>query len=422
MALPVTMPLSRTRRRFNLFRFCLTVVGVNLCLMCAAAGAWYAIAGVGAGIDFSIFVQSGHALAHGQNPYGSFSGPTWVHPAWGRGPNLNPPASLLFFRLLDGVPALLTFRLWQGASILCIVLSVTVSKSRRMTPLMACWIAALAGVWNTLFAGQVYGFLALGTAVAWRWMRQGHMVRACCAIGILVAIKPQLAIWLGLLFLAGYARPSLCGAAVAVTLMILPTVLFGGSVYREWFHVLPGPFVGSITNASLVGFGTEVGAPWLGYAASGCVLLAASAWALRTRPSAARVSALALPLALLISPVTWVGYTVLLLPIFLSRRWSGPLKASAVLLLLSDSQIVALCIILTALVGHPFPIAIVRVIAIGLLLWPARDMNQAKGTIWLRTLTSPFSTDVRSPFWSRRLNATPPTRRHRFDPATEGKG
>jgi hypothetical protein len=43
------------------------------------------------------------------------------------------------------------------------------------------------------------------------------------------------------------------------------------------------------------------------------------------------VASVGLLASLLVGPVTWVGYSILLLPIFYSRRWSWSIAAAAVL-------------------------------------------------------------------------------------------
>lgn len=92
-------------------------------------------------------------------------------------------------------------------------------------------------------------------------------------------------------------------------------------------------------NESLPGLVAHLGAPGLSAAGTVAVCLAAALWVRGSRPSALSVSRTALAAALLASPITWMGHGLLLLPIFLSRRWSLPLGIAGGLLLVPWSLI-----------------------------------------------------------------------------------
>jgi hypothetical protein len=55
-------------------------------------------------------------------------------------------------------------------------------------------------------------------------------------------------------------------------------------------------------------------------------------WAFRQKPGPLRASALGILGGLAASPIAWVHYTLFLLPIFFTRRWTPPMAAAAALL------------------------------------------------------------------------------------------
>ena len=81
-------------------------------------------------------------------------------------------------------------------------------------------------------------------------------------------------------------------------------------------------------TAWLSGFLPE-GIPWVvaSVAIAGC-----AAYLFKQRPSAPFCSDVALVMVVTLSPISWAGYTLLLLPIFLRRVWCPPLTLSAALL------------------------------------------------------------------------------------------
>jgi hypothetical protein len=111
-------------------------------------------------------------------------------------------------------------------------------------------------------------------------------------------------------------------------------------VYLQWFEAtrvesnvltMPG-------NSSLLGLTSRIGITQFGLIL-GLIFLGAGAWKVfradETQVNAEQVNSIGIFLSLLLSPISWVGYTILTLPFFLSRsRWSYPILIAAAILTL----------------------------------------------------------------------------------------
>ena len=289
--------------------------------------------------DFGSFIASGRAADEGQNPYG-------IHPltfhvvlpgfeVWN--PNLNPPVSVPLFALMGRLEPSRALRFWWSVSLVCYLAAIALLTRRYVTrgswllPLLAL---ALAGVWDTLSLGQIYLPLVLLAVLGWLLLENDRHVAAGVLIGILVAFKPNFAVWPALLLLAGHARPALAATGTAGLLSLVPLLTHGPQIYRQWIEVIVADEgrAAFLTNASIPGLAQRLHAGVAGSIISVGLLAAAGVWAFRRRPAPLRVSAFGLIAGILASPIAWVHYTLVLLPIFFTAPMSKPLLASAALL------------------------------------------------------------------------------------------
>ena len=79
----------------------------------------------------------------------------------------------------------------------------------KRDPLFILAVCSMAGVWHTLGYLQLYAPLILAVAAAWLLMRRGNLLLAGIAIGLMVAIKPNFALWPVLMLAAGHPRVGL---------------------------------------------------------------------------------------------------------------------------------------------------------------------------------------------------------------------
>jgi hypothetical protein len=162
-------------------------------------------------------------------------------------------------------------------------------------------------------------------------------------IGLLVAIKPNFLVWPVLLLVAGYGGVAAAALVVAGCLSVLPALVYGPGIYAQWLHAVQlYSFPGLIHNASLTGVAVRLGVPGAGPVVSSAILALLAFWIWRRRPSPLDVSALALVGALVAAPLAWIGYSLLVVPVFLGRTWTPMLRAAAALLAVPPPLIIAL--------------------------------------------------------------------------------
>jgi len=282
--------------------------------------------------DFGSFVASGRAANAGLNPYGIYNAD----------PNLNPPVLLLAFGPLARLDPL---SLSLAFAVLAVAALARAYPSTASPP-RVLWVLSLAGVWFTLQMGQLYTLMLLLVAAAWLLLRRGRQVPAGILLGLLVAAKPQFGLWPLLLLIGGLWPAALAAASVAGALTALPILRFGPGIYRSWLSATSLVSTAFSVNASIPGLFARLSSFWpgtfslaarsltaVGFLLAGALVVGVCALVWRRRPAIDEIGALGLVAALLASPISWVGYTCLLAPIFLSRRWNPALYVAGLLLL-----------------------------------------------------------------------------------------
>jgi hypothetical protein len=287
--------------------------------------------------DLAAFLASGAALIAGQNPYGPAA---WAAPraAGDALPNMNPPVWLPLFGAAAAFDPALVAAAWLGLS-LALVLAALALLARgfpgRASRERLVWVVCLGGLWHTLLLGQIYTILLLLTVGVWLLLRAERPVAAGVLLGVLVALKPNFVVWPVLLLLAGHARPALWAGVSAGLISLLPALWYGPAIYSQWLAVVQqvAGFAVPERNAALPGLVTRLGWPALGLPLTAVLLAALAGWVAWRRPDRETVSDVGVTATLVAGPLTWPGYTLLLLPLFWRRaRWSPALTAIALLL------------------------------------------------------------------------------------------
>lgn len=291
-------------------------------------------------LDFGSFYESGQAAGRGENPYAIY--PRTFHVVIGDkegwNPNLNPPISALVFQLFGLTTPEWMFRIWYCvnlivyAAILLLLLRRFKDVPRVVFVVAAC---GLAGFWETLVLGQIYLPLVLAAVAAWLLLERGSTITAGILIGIIVAVKPNFAVWPTLLFLSGRFRPALVAAAAFAVISAIPLLVYGPTIYAQWLQAfdLDKTRIAFVTNASLPGLAARATLTTAGQIVSVILLLGAAAWAFTRKLSVRRISTAGLILSVLASPIGWVNYTLFLLPVF-CWRWSSAAVRFAIALLI----------------------------------------------------------------------------------------
>jgi hypothetical protein len=293
--------------------------------------------------DFHSFLAAGRAAAAGLNPYDP-GYPLVFHlslPQLGLevdALNLNPPISLLFFEPLAYANP--QTALWFWRIVLFSLYALTIFLIYRTFPEFndskrLIWAFSLAGLWQVLEMGQVYIVFFFICAIIWSLMGTKQSLAIGVLIGIIVAFKPNFAVWPVLLIIAGYWGIGLTAIVTAGLISVIPVLRYGPGIYAEWIKAssafngitIPG-------NSSFIGLSAYLGLPWFGVILSGLFLISLVVWVRFQRPSVKKISSFGIVASLLASPITWGGYTLLLLPIMLERKWSLALKLAAIMLTL----------------------------------------------------------------------------------------
>ncbi|GAA5157301.1 hypothetical protein GCM10023321_35360 [Pseudonocardia eucalypti] len=278
-------------------------------------------------VDFDTFWRSAVALREGTDLYDTGA----------RLPNLNPPLLSVLFTPLASVDVLSAYRAMVLLTLALVVGSVVavaeeVGARAGVAMLAVAALLVSAPLHGTLALGQIYGLLTALLTAAWLAERRGRHGWSGVALGLLVAIKPSLLPLLAwpLLRRRWEALGASLAAGAAATLAGL--VAGGWTATWEWLRLLAAkgadPF---LDNDSLAGLAVRFGWPaWPGYlVASG--LLAVTLVRVRRRPEYALWAVTAA--SLLLAPIAWNNYLVLLAPsvplLLVHGRWSAALPVQA---------------------------------------------------------------------------------------------
>ena len=298
-------------------------------------------------MDFGSFYASGLKAQNGENPYDpnseyifdiSFSRVG----AGGKMMNLNPPISVVIFRVLSYFDPHQSLIIWQIVSVILYAGAMIMlgwQYKQNITPTKIIWAFTLAGFWHTIVLGQIYSFLLLLTALGWILLQKRKYALAGVAIGLVVAVKPNFVIWPIFLLASGYYVTFLTATLCALIVSAIPIIFYGTKIYSQWLEasslhletlMMPG-------NNSIVGLTSRFQNMDIGIILSviavAALLIFSKLENSKNMGSSDQSSALGILASLLASPISWTGYTILLLPIFFSlKKWTLPVTISAAVL------------------------------------------------------------------------------------------
>lgn len=275
--------------------------------------------------DFGLFVASGLSLRAGENPY--VIDPRLVPELENYEPMLSAPAILPYASLLSTIDPLSGIRLVIIFStlfyvLICLVLLRRVPAERRL--IGAAWLVTIDCFWTTLHEGQIEVFLAVAVVAAWLLLPR-HPTAAGLAFGLVIGIKPNLALWTVMLLAAGYRAPVVTSAVSAGLVGAVPAIFYGQSVYREWLtYALQGdhPSYWFSFNGALPAAFARVGLPTVGTIISAAIVAGLVLLVRARRPPIQQVSELAVITSIFASPIAWSAYLLLVLPTFTRPRLS----------------------------------------------------------------------------------------------------
>jgi len=283
-------------------------------------------------VDFDTFWQSASALVHGTDIYAT--------PAKLR--NLNPPLLSLVLAPFTALDPLAAYRVFAALTLVLVLGAVAVvGRELRLswgwTVGAVVATAASSPLHGTLVLGQIYGVLLVLLVAGWVGERRGHPWTAGVCYGVAVALKPSLAPVL-LLPLVQRRWPAfwagVTGAGVAT---VAGALAAGPSSALEWLRIgFTEPVPDVLDNAALPGFFLRLGLPSaIGTVLGFVALVGTLGWLARRRVDPAGTAPFAVIAAgLLMSPISWHNYLLLLLPGLLVavaggllREWGAALLA-----------------------------------------------------------------------------------------------
>jgi alpha-1,2-mannosyltransferase len=299
-------------------------------------------------LDFGSFIASAKNASIGKNPYSPASPLvfSFFYPRLGVGgqmPNLNPPITVVIFKFVANISPIKLVTTWRLASLiiyLAALLVLLIIYKNKNTPTKMLWALSLAGLWHTIELGQLYIPLLLFYVLGLFAFSRGRNIVTGFFLGLVVALKPNFAIWLLLLVLVGFWEIGAFAATTTIIVSVIPILFYGSNIYSQWlkaiapnnsqFYALPG-------NSSITGLISRFGDYQLGTIISMIALVIVLYIVVTSRNKLVAksnkfelINALGIITSILISPIAWVGYTILLLPTFLSlSKWSFPFRLGA---------------------------------------------------------------------------------------------
>jgi arabinofuranan 3-O-arabinosyltransferase len=225
------------------------------------------------------------------------------------------------FALVDALSA---YRLFTVLSLLMVVGAVlVVARELRLTAgvtaAVVLVVLAASPLHGTLLLGQIYGLLLLGLVAGWLAERRGRPLLAAACYGVTVALKPSLGPLLLLPLVLRRWRPAAAGFGAAAAASVLGALVAGPASGLRWLQIgLTEPVPDTADNASLPGLAVRLGLPSVVGTVLGLAVLAGTLAALgrrRERIDPAGTAPWAvLAAALLLSPIAWHNYLMLLWP------------------------------------------------------------------------------------------------------------
>ena len=329
------------------------LLGVVFCLVVYFAAIFFeAMLSFNRGVrlhDYDGIYGSLFAWSHHMNPY-------LVYPFTPRGGlnirglyvwtvNLNPPISLYLFRPIVVLGLSASAQTWTIVSVLLFVASLALIVRANPNPYLRTRILMVLGmtaVWQTFREGQIYMILLLLATIAWLALKKSNLLIAGVSIGLLCALKPNFLVWPVLLVLARHRKAGISAVVTVAAVSMVPLVFGNGvQLYRLWAEACKGfkgfelPANSAIPamfarldpyNASHHFYGD------VGYALAIGLLLFAAWLAWQRAPDTLRTSGVALIVTLLVGPISWVGYTVVLVPMLYERQLNALMRIGWVIL------------------------------------------------------------------------------------------
>jgi alpha-1,2-mannosyltransferase len=295
-------------------------------------GILHAVSGDRRSSDFLSFWQAGRDVRHGMSPYPLVDSLPAVADRFTFEPFVYPAPAALGMVPFAALPFAVAATLFLALSFGAIIGGLRLLNVRdwRCYGAVFASVPVLAGTWLGTFSP----FLLLGAAASWRY--RDRVSRVAPIVAVLVVAKLFLwPLWLWLVYTRRYAAAAVSGA-LGVGITVVAWALIGFRGLHDYPTLLSRLSELTGTNsyslyALVRAVGAAPGATQAGVLAVGAVLAVVAARKLRAGRSDERSFVASIGLAILLTPILWPHYLVLIfVPIALLRRtfsalWLFPL-------------------------------------------------------------------------------------------------
>lgn len=306
------------------------VLFVIVCIASLFHGLQRGLPDDGALLDFGSFWDSGRAAIEGRNPY------TWgqhtffvrINERFLFNYNLNPPPSLLLFGPMSLIDPDSGYILSYGCSlVLFFIIALFVSRSiaEENRGLFLLWAMSLPFLWDTLKLGQIYVYLAAFSMLAYTGTLKQRYARGNVFWGALLAIKPNFGAILLLVPSEYWKRIAIPTGLVLLLCNLLALALFGVDTYIRWYGAVTSDLarLSFPTNISLSGTLSRLTDTSTYFHLNGILLVLCIALACyltrHIQELEVRIKVGYL-VAILASPIGWVHYLLIALPVFMGFK------------------------------------------------------------------------------------------------------
>ena len=160
--------------------------------------------------------------------------------------------------------------------------------------------------------------LVLCSVLGWILLRRGRPYLSALFFGLAGALKLFPALWLVVIFIVSGKRPFFFGCITFAVLSMVGALFVGADNVQQYiFHIIPrsAQWYGTVANYSVLSLASALGSPLFGWMFSIAVMLLAFYELFCGTREPTSVWIRVTVLSLLLSPLSWLNYFVLIVPI-----------------------------------------------------------------------------------------------------------
>lgn len=324
----INIPPQDYKFNWDPFKKVVTATTVVILILIIVENAYWASTPRSSDLDFKVWIQAGEAIRQNRDPFYEYA-------------NFSPPIMLPLYELFALVDPQVAYIIWKLIVILLTIGLIFVLASKtKPTFIKFLWIIALPGWWEAIYHGQVWIFFIVTGIGAWFAFQKNKNIVGAVFLGVLVVLKPNFGLWPLFLIVGGYFQIGLIAFIAAILLGSVPVFLYGPTVYFSWLSGSSQALLMDVpTNSSVFGLLNRFGLEGAGTIIAIIVVFLSVILITRKKYDLQGLSFISLMVVLVVSPITWTGYWLPILPFLLSRQWRWPGIIAAGLLVVPAQRI-----------------------------------------------------------------------------------